>query len=89
MCMGFHFTWNTFQGLVYGMPVSGLNIPGIITTVFTEDNMLNGGDFGIEGGVLTTAAMLLCLLFVRYYYRDSEYDFISDTDIKGKDAANI
>lgn len=88
MCMGFHFTWNAFQGLVYGMPVSGLNIPGIFTTVFTENNMLNGGDFGIEGGILTTLTMLAVFLFVRYYYRDSTYDFISDTDTNGVDAAN-
>ncbi|MBU9728378.1 CPBP family intramembrane glutamic endopeptidase [Diplocloster modestus] len=78
MCIGYHFTWNTFQGVIYGMPVSGLNIPGFITTEFTHDNILNGGGFGVEGGILTTIVILLGFLFVRYYYRNSEYDFIND-----------
>lgn len=79
MCVGYHFTWNTFQGAIYGMPVSGLDIPGIITTRFSNDNLLNGGLFGIEGGILTTLVTLLGLAFVWYYYRDSKYDFIRDT----------
>lgn len=78
MCIGYHITWNLFQGVVYGMPVSGLNIPGIITTQFTENNLINGGAFGIEGGVLTTVVTLLSFGFVWYYYRDSKYDFIAD-----------
>ena len=80
MCIGYHFTWNVFQGIIYGMPVSGLNIPGIITTHFTRDNILNGGGFGIEGGILTTLVTLLSFLFVRYYYRNSTYDFMNNTD---------
>ena len=54
MCMGYHFTWNTFQGVIYGMPVSGLTVPGVVKTEFTASNLLNGGMFGIEGGILTT-----------------------------------
>lgn len=81
MCIGYHFTWNTFQGIIYGMPVSGLNAPGIITTHFKEDNLLNGGKFGIEGGVLTTVVSLLALVFVWFYYRNSKYDFINDAMI--------
>lgn len=84
MCIGYHFTWNTFQGVIYGMPVSGLNIPGFITTEFIHDNILNGGGFGVEGGVLTTIVCLLGFAFVRYYYRNSEYDFING-NLKQKD----
>lgn len=79
MCMGFHYTWNAFQGIVYGIPVSGLDIPGILTTTYTKANILNGGDFGIEGGILTTIAMILSILFVRFYYRNGRYNFISNT----------
>lgn len=78
MCIGYHFTWNVFQGVIYGMPVSGLNIPGFLTTEFTHANILNGGGFGIEGGILTTIVSLLGFVFVKYYYRKSEYDFIND-----------
>ena len=78
MCIGFHFTWNLFQGIVYGMPVSGLSIQGIVTTGFPENTLLNGGAFGIEGGLLTTLTILLTFLLVKYYYRKSTYHFISD-----------
>lgn len=79
MSIGYHITWNIFQGIVYGMPVSGLNVPGIITTHFSGSNILNGGMFGIEGGILTTLVNLLGLIFVWWYYRNSDYDFISNT----------
>ena len=80
MCIGYHITWNIFQGVVYGMPVSGLQIPGIITTQYAESNLLNGGAFGIEGGILTTIVTLLSFIFVWYYYRNSNYDFLSDSE---------
>lgn len=79
MCIGYHFSWNTFQGVIYGIPVSGLDIKGIITTRFPSDTILNGGAFGIEGGILTTIVTILSFLAVKYYYRNSKYDFISDT----------
>lgn len=78
MCIGYHFAWNVFQGIIYGMPVSGLQVPGIITTQITHGNLLNGGMFGIEGGILTTFVNLLSFIFVWYYYRDSKYDFVSN-----------
>ena len=78
MCIGYHFTWNSFQGLVFGMPVSGINVTGMITTHFTADNFITGSIFGIEGGNLTTLVTLLGFLFVKYYYRNSTYDFIKD-----------
>ena len=54
--------------------------PGIITTKYMESNLLNGGAFGIEGGILTTIMTLLSFLFVWYYYRNSNYDFLSDKE---------
>lgn len=79
MCIGYHFSWNTVQGVLYGMPVSGLSIPGIFHTEFTSSNLLNVGLFGIEGGIITTIMTLLSFLFVWYYYRNSRYNFLEDT----------
>ncbi len=77
MCIGYHITWNIFQSSIYGMPVSGLTgIDSLLSTDFPTDNLLNGGAFGIEGGLLTTFINLALFAFVYYYYRNSEYRFL-------------
>ncbi len=56
-----HSVWNFVQGNLFGFLVSG---QGFGTTLFTCElnrdlTILNGGDFGLEGGILTTAVMIL------------------------------
>ena len=48
MCIGFHIAWNLFQSVVYGMPVSGLDVPRVPGDAYPVGNLLNGGGFGIE-----------------------------------------
>lgn len=85
MCIGYHITWNIFQSSIYGMPVSGLTgIDSLLSTHFPTDNLLNGGAFGIEGGLLTTFITLLLFFFVHYYYRNSEYRFLQEDKILAK-----
>lgn len=78
MCIGYHIAWNLFQSVVYGMPVSGMNIPAIMVSSYPMDNLLNGGAFGIEGGVLAAISALLVLAFTLFYYRASRYRFFGD-----------
>lgn len=78
MCIGYHISWNIFQSVIYGMPVSGMNVNNIITTHYPSNNLLNGGFFGIEGGILTTIMSILLLIFVIVYYRNSDYIFLDD-----------
>lgn len=78
MCMGYHIAWNIFQSVVYGMPVSGMSIATFMNSSYPTDNLLNGGAFGIEGGVLTTVTALLALGFALFYYRSSDYRFFGD-----------
>lgn len=77
MCIGYHITWNYFQGYVYGFKVSGTETDGIITTEFSSSNLLNGGAFGPEGGLFVTIVILLGFLYVHYYYRNSNFDFVA------------
>ncbi|NLP34762.1 MAG: CPBP family intramembrane metalloprotease [Clostridiales bacterium] len=77
MGIGYHITWNYFQGNVFGFKVSGTNTTGILTTSYESNNLINGGEFGPEGGLLVTAVLLLGFLFVRYYYRNVSFDFIA------------
>ncbi len=72
MPIGFHISWNYFQGIVYGFNVSGLGMPGIFTTDYPSNNLLNGGGFGPEGGLIVTAVTLLGILYIWWHYREVE-----------------
>ena len=54
-----HFSWNFFQGTLYGFPVSGGTQDGIIVASFGGPAVVTGGAFGPEGGLLGLAVMLL------------------------------
>lgn len=77
MPIGYHITWNYFQGYVYGFKVSGTDVEGIISTEITKGNILNGGDFGPEGGLFVTGVILVGFIFVWCYYKKSDFDFLA------------
>ncbi len=65
-----HFAWNFTQGVVLGIPVSGVTIDGIIRFVpaGTLPEWVTGGKFGLEASIVCTvaefavAAILLAML---------------------------
>jgi len=62
--MAFHFSWNVAQGAIFSYPVSGLPAEGLLLTSTGGNPLLTGGAFGPEGGLLSTAALCLALLFL-------------------------
>lgn len=64
MPIGYHITWNFFQGNIFGIAVSGLEQEGIYTSYMPTNNLLNGGAFGVEGGIMTTLIIVLGFVFV-------------------------
>ncbi len=51
--IGIHITWNVFQGLIYGLPVSGIELPvTLIATTSRGPTTVSGGAFGPEAGLL-------------------------------------
>ncbi len=64
MAVGFHITWNFFQGGFFGFNVSGATTEAIYPVIVLKNNLLTGGDFGLEGGLLTTLTALLVGLFI-------------------------
>lgn len=64
MPIGYHITWNYFQGDIFGLPVSGGTQKGIYVVKSFNDNLLTGGSFGPEAGILTTVVILIGIILV-------------------------
>ncbi|MCX7908689.1 MAG: CPBP family intramembrane metalloprotease [Ignavibacteria bacterium] len=64
--IGFHFGWNFWQKLVLDSPVSGLRwgTPLVQTKITELNEIVFGGTFGIEGGLVTTILLLFAIIFV-------------------------
>jgi uncharacterized protein len=63
--IGVHMAWNFTQGWVFGLPVSGIDDPGLISAKLVGPDWLTGGAFGLEASVVAmvvaTAAGLVLL----------------------------
>jgi len=62
--IGYHITWNYFQGSVFGFQVSGLDIHGMYHVKLNSQNIINGGLFGPEGGIVTTFVLILSIIAI-------------------------
>jgi membrane protease YdiL (CAAX protease family) len=73
--LGLHVAWNYFQGVVFGVPVSGHVLESSLFK-YTQGgpNLWTGGPFGIEGGLLGLYAMLVGLAAIAawVYWREGE-----------------
>jgi len=56
---GIHFAWNTTLGVIFGLPVSGLNEFSVLVHGKAAGPVwLTGGAYGIEGGLAGTLGIL-------------------------------
>ena len=67
--MGIHWSWNYFQGPIFGFAVSGNGTPSLINPVIQGSDWLTGGSFGAEASipafVLGLALAIVFLLLPR------------------------
>ena len=49
--IGIHWSWNFFQGPIFGFAVSGNETPSLITPVIEGSDWLTGGPFGAEASI--------------------------------------
>lgn len=59
MPIGYHIMWNYFQGYVFGFQVSGTDAKGMYGINILNNNILNGGGFGPEGGLAVTVIIII------------------------------
>jgi membrane protease YdiL (CAAX protease family) len=52
-CIGLHAGWNFVQGAVFGIPVSGIRVDGLLESRLQGPDWLDGGSFGAEASLLT------------------------------------
>lgn len=76
MPIGYHITWNYFQGSIYGLKVSGLDIDGVINTKYLSYDILNGGGFGPEGGLIVTFVIIISFIFVYFNTKKEKFSFL-------------
>jgi hypothetical protein len=70
MPIGIHFVWNFLQGFLFGLPVSGIVFSATVLTARVQGPAwLTGGNYGPEGGLLATPAILLGIAYLTFSKR--------------------
>lgn len=67
LCIGLHAGWNLTQGPLWGIPVSGATSGGFVNSTLTGPDIVTGGAFGAEAGMIAVLACLIvsgCLVVV-------------------------
>lgn len=67
--IGLHIGWNFFQGPIFGFAVSGTPTPSIVVHSVEGPELLTGGGFGPEAGLIVLPLMALGSLFIWLYTR--------------------
>lgn len=97
MSIGLHFSWNFFQGGIFGFRVSGLEIRNSIIQIQQKGpDWWTGGTFGPEAGLTGVLGILLIIVFSVIYLRYSGVELKSSNlfilpfeDYKKLDKPNI
>jgi membrane protease YdiL (CAAX protease family) len=72
--IGFHLAWDWAQTFFYGVPDSGIVVPGhLFNPTFSGSAWLTGGSVGPEGSWLCTALFVVIWLIVAARLREARY----------------
>ena len=65
--IGLHIGWNFFEGPVFGFAVSGTSPFTLISQTPTGPELLTGGAFGPEAGLIVLPALLVGVALIYWY----------------------
>jgi len=68
--IGLHIGWNFFEGVVFGFPVSGLDIYAVTRIEVTGPELWTGGAFGPEAGLIVLPSLLLGAGLIYWFTRN-------------------
>jgi membrane protease YdiL (CAAX protease family) len=77
--IGLHIGWNFFEGVVFGFPVSGLDIYALTRITVHGPELWTGGAFGPEAGLIVLPSLILGGLLIYLYTRSSPVDTMRRT----------
>jgi membrane protease YdiL (CAAX protease family) len=66
---GLHLAWNWTQGSIFGIEVSGLTEivkAPLMRETDTGPTWITGGDYGVEGGIVTTIALIVSTVLIYF-----------------------
>lgn len=75
--IGLHIGWNFFEGIIFGFPVSGLDIYRIIHHTVIGPELWTGGLFGPEAGLIILPALIVGTILVYLYTQHRTHEHIS------------
>jgi len=71
--VGLHFSWNFFQGGIFGFRVSGIPVRNSVIDIQQSGNPIwTGGNFGPEGGLIGLLAIVLISCFFLIYFKKKQ-----------------
>lgn len=68
--IGLHIGWNFFEGVVFGFPVSGLDIYALTRIQVTGPELWTGGAFGPEAGLIILPSLVLGGSLIYWFTRN-------------------
>ena len=69
--IGLHIGWNFFEGVIFGFPVSGLDMFTLTRITVSGPELVTGGAFGPEAGLIVVPALALGTALI-YWYTKAE-----------------
>jgi uncharacterized protein len=73
---GLHFAWNASMGILFGLPISGINdFASIVQTRAFGRLWLTGGDYGPEGAAFTVIVLLIGIVVLVRVTRDYAWHY--------------
>jgi membrane protease YdiL (CAAX protease family) len=73
---GLHFAWNASMGILFGLPISGINdFASIVQTRAFGRPWLTGGDYGPEGAGITVLVLLIGIVVLVRVTRDYAWHY--------------